>query len=169
MVQKFIFQTCTIEKVRNAKLINVSLLRTAKVYFISLQSFGCRLEETLKRQLRAVIIRSRGFATFSAIEKAIAGRKKSLAAPPRAVCCAGLGHSLSYTAEKFKGSPHPYLIHDSFAWIQLRSTAPCPRFVQPEFGTASLQRQNRHSLQQQREKNEQFTASKQINTTKNVQ
>jgi len=44
------------------------------------------MEEILKGQL---LIRSRAFATFSTIEKALAGRKKSFRAV-RAVCCAAV-------------------------------------------------------------------------------
>jgi len=49
-----------------------------KVYFISMWRFLCSREEILKRQL---LMRGREFATFSAIEKDLADRKKSFRGP----------------------------------------------------------------------------------------
>jgi len=49
-----------------------------KVYFISMWRFLCSREEILNRQL---LMRGREFATFSAIEKDLAGRKNSFRGP----------------------------------------------------------------------------------------
>ena len=59
-------------------LININLPRAANIYFISMWRFHCSMEEILEQQL---LIRGRVFATFSTIEKALAGRKKSFRRP----------------------------------------------------------------------------------------
>ena len=53
------------------QIVNINLPWVAKVYFISMWRFRCSMEEILERQLH---IRGRVFATFSTIEKALAGR-----------------------------------------------------------------------------------------------
>ena len=59
-------------------LININLPRAANIYFISMWRFHCSMEEILEQQL---LIRGRVFATFSTIEKALAGREKSFRRP----------------------------------------------------------------------------------------
>jgi len=56
------------------QIINTNLPRTANVYFIWMWRFRCNMEEILERQL---VIRGRDFATFSTIEKPLAGLKKT--------------------------------------------------------------------------------------------
>jgi len=60
------------------QVININLPRAAKVYFISMCRFRCSMEDILEQQF---LIRGRAFATFSTIEKALAGRKKSFRGP----------------------------------------------------------------------------------------
>jgi len=60
------------------QIINIDLPQAANAYFISMWRFYCSMEEILKQQL---LIRVRAFATFSTIEKALAGRKKSFRRP----------------------------------------------------------------------------------------
>ena len=56
------------------QIINNDLPQAANAYFISMWRFHCSMDEILKQQL---LIRGRAFATFSTIEKALAGCKKS--------------------------------------------------------------------------------------------
>ena len=60
------------------QIININLPPAANVYFISMWRFPCSMEEILEQQL---LIRGRAFATFSTVEKALAGRKKSFRRP----------------------------------------------------------------------------------------
>jgi len=67
-------QSCTTQKTRISKFININLAPTAKVCSIL---FRCNLEEILERQLSA----EQAFATFSPIEKALSGQKNSSERP----------------------------------------------------------------------------------------
>jgi len=60
------------------QIINKNLPQDAKVYIISMWKFPCSMEDNVERQL---LTRGRAFATFSTIEKALAGRKKSFRRP----------------------------------------------------------------------------------------
>ena len=61
-------------EISKGPIINTNLPRATNVYFISMWIFPCSMREIPERQL---LIRSRACATFSTIEKSLAGRKKS--------------------------------------------------------------------------------------------
>jgi len=60
------------------QIININLLRAAKVYFISMYRFRCSMEEILERQS---LIQCLALATFCTIEKTLAGGMKSFREP----------------------------------------------------------------------------------------